>query len=69
MRVIIDRNCRNLIADLLYIKQDANGRKLKATTTENGVRFEQYGHTSDALEYLITTVAERQYRNFEKLLQ
>ena len=69
LRVIIDRNCRNLIADLLYIKQDANGRKLKATTNENGVRYEQYGHTSDALEYLITTVAERQYRNFEKLLQ
>lgn len=68
LRITIDRNCRNLISDLLYIKQDANGRKVKATTRENGVTFEQYGHTSDALEYLVTTVAEKHFRNFERLL-
>lgn len=67
--ILIDRQCYNLINDLLYIKQDANGGKLKQTTTENGVRFEQYGHTSDALEYLITTVAEKQFHNFERLLR
>ena len=69
IEIVIDRNCYNLVNDLLYIKQDANGGKVKQTVTENGVRFEQYGHTSDALEYLITTVAEKQFRDFEKLLQ
>lgn len=69
VEIVIDRNCHNLINDLLYIKQDANGGKLKQTTTENGVRFEQYGHTSDALEYLVTTVAESHFRNFERLLR
>lgn len=69
IEVVIDRNCYNLINDLLYIKQDANGGKVKQTATENGVRFEMYGHTSDALEYLITTVAASQFRDFERLLQ
>lgn len=69
LEIVIDRRCYNLINDLLYIKQDANGGKVKQTTTENGVRFEQYGHTSDALEYLVTTVAASQFRDFERLLQ
>lgn len=69
LEVVIDRNCYNLVNDLLYIKQDANGGKVKQTATENGVRFEMYGHTSDALEYLITTVAAAQFRDFERLLQ
>ena len=69
LQVVVDRNCYNLINDLLYIKQDANGGKVKQTATENGVRYEQYGHTSDALEYLITTVAASQFRDFERLLK
>ena len=69
IEIVVDRNCHNLINDLLYIKQDANGGKVKQTTTENGVRFEQYGHTSDALEYLVTTIAESHFRNFERLLR
>lgn len=67
--ILIDRNCYNLINDLLYIKQDANGGKVKQSVLENGVRFEQYGHTSDALEYLITTVLEKQFHDFERLLK
>ena len=69
VRLLIDRNCHNLINDLLYIKQDANGGKVKARATENGVSFERYGHTSDALEYLITKVCESQFAAFAKLLQ
>lgn len=68
LRIVIDRNCYNLINDLLYIKQDANGGKVKQTATENGVRYEQYGHTSDAFEYLITTIAASQFRDFERLI-
>lgn len=69
VEIVIDRGCYNLINDLLYIKQDANGGKFKQQTTENGVRFEQYGHTSDALEYLVTTVADKQFHDFERLLR
>lgn len=69
VRLLIDRNCHNLINDLLYIKQDANGGKLKAKASENGVTFERYGHTSDALEYLVTKVCEQQFNAFSKILQ
>lgn len=44
VRLVIDKSCGNLINDLLYIKQDANGGKVKERATENGVSFEKYGH-------------------------
>lgn len=69
VEILIDRNCYNLINDLLYIKQDANGGKVKQTTTENGVRFEQYGHTSDGLEYMVTTILEKQFHDFERIMK
>lgn len=64
----MDKGCHNLINDLLYIKQDANGGKVKERATENGVSFERYGHTSDALEYLITKACEQQFAAFAKIL-
>lgn len=69
VRVTIDRGCQNLINDLLYIKQDANGGKVKQKATESGVSYERYGHTSDALEYLITKVCEQQFRAFANIMQ
>lgn len=67
--MVIDKKCGNLINDLLYIKQDANGGKVKERATENGVSFERYGHTSDALEYFVTKACESQFRAFERILQ
>lgn len=69
VEVIIDRDCINLVQDLMLVKEDANGGKLKQRVTENGVSFEQYGHTSDALEYLITTLCPAQFRDFERLIR
>ena len=68
VELIIDRDCYHLIQDLLYIKQDANGGVLKQRVTEGGVSFERYGHTSDALRYLVTYILKSQYKRFEKLL-
>lgn len=69
VEIVIDRNCHNLIQDLLLIKEDANGGKVKEKASENGVTFEKLGHTSDAIEYLITTVCAGQFKTFEKLLR
>lgn len=68
VEIIIDRDCYHLIQDLLYIKQDANGGVLKQRVTEGGVSYERYGHTSDALRYLVTYILKAQYKRFEKLL-
>ncbi len=64
----IDKSCVNLIQDLTYVKTDANGGILKEKATQNGVTFEKYGHTSDALRYFLTTLLKSEYRSFEKML-
>lgn len=69
VEIEVDADCYNLIQDLQHVKTDANGGKLKEKVTVNGVNYEKYGHTSDALEYLITTVLQSVFKNFEKLLQ
>lgn len=69
VEIVIDRDCTNLVQDLMLVKEDANGGKLKQRVTENGVSFERYGHTSDALEYLVTTLCPAQFRDFERLIR
>lgn len=68
VEIEVDADCYNLIQDLQHVKTDANGGKLKEKVTVNGVNYEKYGHTSDALEYLVTTVLQSVFKNFEKLL-
>lgn len=51
----IDRKCKHLIDDLLFIKQAADGGKHKEKgKDENGITFDKYGHLSDCLDYLLT---------------
>ncbi len=69
IEIVIDKGCYNLIQDMLMVKSDANGGKLKQRVTENGVSFEKWGHTSDALEYLVTSLCPAQFKDFEKLIQ
>ena len=57
-----------MIQDLTYVKTDANGGILKEKATTNGVTYEKYGHTSDALRYFLTTLLKSEYRSFEKML-
>lgn len=68
VEIVIDEGCTNTIADLLNVKEDANGGKLKEKVKQDGVTFEKYGHTSDALEYVVTTIVSRQFAAFERLL-
>ena len=46
----IDESCKNLIADLKFMKEDANGAKDKHKTEINGVVCEKYGHMSDSMD-------------------
>jgi hypothetical protein len=68
VELVIDSDCTNLIKDLINVKTDANGGILKEKATAGGVTYERYGHTSDALRYLITTILKNDYRRFEKLI-
>lgn len=50
----IDENCKELISDLEYLKEDQTGAKLKEKAEIDGVRCEKYGHFSDALDSILT---------------
>lgn len=59
VRIFIDKKCRELIRDLEFIKEDATGHKLKEKVKDKdtGQTYEKLGHTSDAMDYIITNVA------------
>lgn len=66
VNIMIDAaHCTNTITDFEYIKQDQNGKKLKEMVEdENGIKFEQYGHTSDAIDYFLCALLKRQFESF-----
>jgi hypothetical protein len=55
IRIIIDPKCVNLIIDLEFVKENADGTKVKKKVTDPDTKssYEKYGHTSDAMDYLI----------------
>lgn len=52
----IDPSCTELIQDLEFVKEDANGAKKKDKVKVDGITFEKYGHFSDAFDSLICYV-------------
>lgn len=49
----IDPDCKELITDLEYIKENKTGAKQKEMAEINGVRCERYGHFSDAMDSIV----------------
>ncbi len=59
IRLKIDPQCKNLITDCEMVQEDAEGKKFKKKKSEHGgSSYEEYGHTSDAAEYLIMSAFE-----------
>lgn len=67
IKISIDSDCKESIADMLYIKEDENGKKKKerASDPDTGQTFEKYGHTSDAMDYLICKLFEKEYAAYQ----
>lgn len=65
--ILIGANCKNTIADYTYLKEDANGAKLKQKVKgENGQTYEQYGHSSDANDYFIARICGNDFEKYKK---
>lgn len=47
----VHERCKELRGDYEFVKEDANGGKLKTRITVDGVSFEEHGHTSDTSDY------------------
>jgi hypothetical protein len=58
IRIMIDNRCKNLITDIEMVQEDAEGKKFKPKKSDHGASYEELGHTSDALEYLIMSAFE-----------
>lgn len=59
IRLQIDKNCQNMITDLEMVQEDAEGKKFKKKKSEHGgTAFEEYGHTSDTMEYMLMSAFE-----------
>lgn len=59
-------NCTNTIADYLNLQEAADGTKSKAKVRDKrtGVSYEQYGHTSDANDYLLIELYKAAYSSY-----
>lgn len=66
--LMIAPHCKNTINDFNYLKEGADGKKFKekAEDTITGARYQKYGHTSDALEYLLCKAFEQVYKQYER---
>jgi phage terminase large subunit len=66
INVLIHPKCLGLIRDFTEMKEDAEGKKMKEKIMKNGIRFEKYGHWSDAFDYLMTTLFSDEWHMFYK---
>lgn len=63
IRILVGRNCKKMIADFEYLKEDPEGKKLKEKVKDpdTGQSYEKYGHTSDAFDYFITSAFNKYF--------
>jgi hypothetical protein len=66
IEIIIDRDCKESVADYMNVKEDSDGKKKKTKikNPETGVTYEEYGHTSDANDYFICEVLKTEFGQY-----
>lgn len=64
----IDMRCRRLTEDLIYQKKNEDGTKNKSKVTDPklGIKYEKYGHLSDALDYAICLLLSQAWNKFQR---
>ena len=63
-----DKACRNTIQDYQKVKKAADGTKQKKRVTDpkTGVSYEQYGHCTDAADYMLCQLFSEDYQRFQR---
>lgn len=66
--ILIDMRCRKLTEDLIYQKKNEDGTKNKSKITDPklGVKYEKYGHLSDALDYAMCLLLSKEWKKFQR---
>jgi len=65
--ILIDEQCSNTVLDYTMLKEAPDGRKLKTRVKDKdtGASYEQYGHCSDANDYLLCEVFRNDMEYYE----
>lgn len=67
IEILIHEKCTHSIADLNYLKQASDGTKFKekAKNPDTLVSYEKYGHTSDSMDYFLTSAFAGDYSRYQ----
>lgn len=63
-KIIISPKCKKLINDLSFIKEAPDGTKYKKKVTKNKVTYEELGHPSDAMDYIMIETFKQVYQKY-----
>ena len=64
----IDSKCRNSINDYQYCTEDEEGKVNKKVIKDkvSGLSWQEYGHATDTLRYIVTAMFLEKYKKFQK---
>jgi hypothetical protein len=68
VQIFVGRKCKNSTADLINLKEAPDGTKFKKKILDpkTGVRYEEYGHTSDTMDYFLCEAFYSQYQEYQQ---
>jgi len=68
IKILFDESCTNTLADYANVKEDADGTKLKKKITDKttGISYEEWGHCSDANDYLYCELFKNSFNLYLK---
>jgi hypothetical protein len=68
IRFTVDERCKKTIADLVNLKEAADGTKLKEMETDpkTKVRYQKVGHFTDLMDYLFVSAFANDFQNYQK---
>ena len=63
-----DSRCRNSINDYQYCTEDSEGKVNKKVVKDkvSGLSWQEYGHATDVLRYILTAMFLNEYKKFMK---
>jgi hypothetical protein len=66
--VVIGENCKKMIADLVNLKEAADGTKSKEMETDprTKVRYQKLGHFSDLFDYIMVAAFGSEFENYQR---
>lgn len=66
IKIRVDKSCIATINDINGTQKDKNSGKDKTMVVVKGMRYQKYGHLSDAMDYFLCKAWEQDYNKFKR---